>query len=200
MKTAPSRLTWFFLLCLLAPVLRATSVVAPSFPELVAEARVIARVKVAVIRAVWVETPDGRTIKTLVTFNVEKILKGAPAPELTLSFLGGELEGQSLRVQGVPSFVLGQTDIVFISDLSGAEFCPLVGVMHGRYRVRTDPATARRYVARNDGTPLESEADVQLPQAVNSPANRLKSVGRAFSPEVFEQKITAEAHGTAVQP
>ena len=174
--------------------LRATSVVAPTFPELVAEAQVIARVEVAAIKPAWVETAQGRVIKTFVTFTVLRALKGQPAATVTLSFLGGEIAGEGMQVAGMPRFTVGQTDILFLSDLTGATFSPLVGLMHGRYRVLTDAATARPYVARNDGTPLESENDVQLPQSsATAPANRLKSAARALTPDAFEALIVVEA-------
>lgn len=178
----------------LAPstALHATTVIAPAFNELVAESELIARVEVTAVRAAWVTTPQGRVIKTFVTFRVLRALKGTAAAELTLPFLGGELDGETLRVSGMPRFSVGQKDIVFISDTRGVQFSPLVGLMHGRYRVRTDAATARDYIARDDGAPLESETDVQLPQAANSPANRLKSVARALTPADFESRISAE--------
>ena len=101
-------------------------------------------------------------------------------------------DGETMRVSGMPRFTVGQKDIVFLSDTRGVQFSPLVGLMHGRYRVQTDAATSRDYIARDDGAPLETEADVQLPQAANSPANRLKSVARALSPSDFESRISAE--------
>jgi len=184
------------------PALHATSIVAPTFPELVAESSIIARVEVTAIRPAWVESSQGRVIKTFVTFRVLRPIKG-PSPtgaELTLPFLGGDLDGEDMRVEGMPRFTVGQTDILFISDATGAHFSPLVGLMHGRYRVLTDPATARAYLARNDGTPLESEADVQLPQSATSPANRLKSIARALSPDAFETLISTESARSAALP
>ena len=183
-----------FSLLVFTPVaaLRATTVIAPTFNELVAESEVIARVEVTAVRPAWVESPQGRIIKTFVTFRVVRALKGTPTADLTLPFLGGELDGETMRVSGMPRFTVGQKDIVFLSDTRGVQFSPLVGLMHGRYRVQTDAATSRDYIARDDGAPLESEADVQLPQAANSPANRLKSVARALSPADFESRISAE--------
>ena len=191
------KLYFFPILILVSAALHATSVIAPSFPELVAESQVIARVKVTEIRAAWSDTPQGRIIKTYVTFEVIKQLKGTPAHSYTLPFLGGELGGEKIQVEGMPRFTLNQTDIIFLSDISGLKFSPLVGLMHGRYRLLTDPATARTYVARNDGVPLESENDVQLPQSSLLAVNRLKSVNRALSPESFEDLIVAEISHSA---
>lgn len=188
-----------FLVFTSGAALRATTVIAPTFNELVAESEVIARVEVTAVRPTWVESPQGRIIKTFVSFRVVRALKGTPAAELTLPFLGGELDGETMRVSGMPRFTIGQKDIVFLSDTRGVQFSPLVGLMHGRYRVQTDAATSRDYIARDDGAPLESEADVQLPQAANSPANRLKSVSRALSPADFESRISAEVNRHTTQ-
>jgi hypothetical protein len=188
------------LLVLLAllPSARATSVVAPSFSELVSEAQVIVRAKVREVRCAWVDSPQGRVIRTYVTLDVLKRLKGEATDELTLQFLGGEIDGESMRVSGMPRFVVGRTEVVFVSG-NGRRFCPLVAMMHGRYRVQSDAANHREYIARDDGVPLESEHDVQLPQGGNGVANRLKSVAAALTPEGFEQKITQEVASHATQ-
>jgi hypothetical protein len=173
-------------------------VVAPTFRELVAEAQVIVRAKVKEVRCAWVDSPQGRVIKTYVTFEVMRRLKGEPPDDLTLQFLGGEIDGQTMRIAGMPHFFVGQTELVFIAG-NGRRFCPLIGMMHGRYRVQRDGTSRREYVARDDGVPLESEHDVQLPQGGNGVANRRKSVSAALTPEVFEQKITAEVSNHANQ-
>jgi hypothetical protein len=176
-----------------AAAVRATSVVAPSFPELVAEAETIARARVAATECRWVTTPQGRVIKTYVTLTVLKTLKGSPQATLTLELLGGELDGEGMRVEGMPTFAVGAEEIVFVAG-NRIRFCPLVAMMHGRYRVLTDPSTARTYIARNDRVPLEREDDVQLPQrqTAGGPARRMARIADALSPEAFEEKIAAE--------
>lgn len=169
----------------------ATSVVAPSFPELVGEAQLIVRGQVKSVRAAWVDTPQGRVIKTFVTFAVEKRLKGDAAPELVLQFLGGEIAGEGMRVEGMPQFVEGQREILFVSD-NGVKFCPLVAMMHGRYRILTDPQSRHDYVARNDGMPVQTVQDVQLPQGGRVSAARSATLATALTPDAFEQKISAE--------
>lgn len=179
--------------------LRATSVVPPSFPELVKESEVIVRAKVKTVRCAWVQSPQGRVIKTYVTFEVLRRLKGEASAEVTLQFLGGELDGEAMHVAGMPQFIVGQTDIVFVSG-NGVRFCPLVGMMHGRYRVQTDEAAKRDYVTRDDGVPLESEDDVQLKQDQGGVMSRFKHVVNALSPETFEQKIADEVTRRVATP
>jgi hypothetical protein len=178
---------------------RATSVVAPSFAELVMQAELIVRARVVGVRAARVESSRGPVIKTYVTLAVEKQLKGTPVPGLTLELLGGELDGEGMRVAGMPRFTEGGVEILFISG-NGVRFCPLVAMMHGRYKVLTDAAGSRDYVARNDGVPLESEHDVQLPQSANPLAPQLKRVSAALSAGTFEQRIAAEVSRRAALP
>ena len=93
-------LTFLTIALLAAPGLRATSVVPPSFPELVAEADGIYRGRVTSIQARRVPLPegDGSVIKTFVTFAVERALKGAEQTQLTLEFLGGTVGDETITV------------------------------------------------------------------------------------------------------
>jgi len=177
----------------------ATTVTPPTFAELVDESQLIVRARVQTVRAAWVDSPQGRVIKTYVTLSVLKPLKGSAPAELTLQLLGGEIDGHGMQVAGMPRFQVGQAEILFISG-NGVRFCPLVGMMHGRYRIVTDPATSREYVARNDGLPLESEHDVQLPQPANALAFRFKQPAAALTPLAFEQRITGELLRHATRP
>lgn len=174
-----------------APAVRATTVVPPTFSELVAEAQTIARAKVTARECRWAFSPQGRVIKTYVTFTVLKTLKGEARETLTLEFLGGELDGEGMRVEGMPQFAPGDIEIVFVTG-NTLRFCPLVAMGHGRYRVLTDPATARRYVARDDRAPLTSEREVQLPQGESATISSAEKMSAALSPEAFEEKISAE--------
>lgn len=169
----------------------ATTVIPPTFVELVSEAESIHRGKVMNVRCEWVNRPDGRVIKTFVTFAVQRTLKGHPAKELTLQLSGGTLDGVSDAIVGVPQFSIGQMDIVFVRQ-NGVSFCPLVGMMHGRYRIQTDHASGREYVARDDGVPIESEHEVQLVQRPEALVSRFKQVERALTPQMFEARIQEE--------
>ena len=188
----PLALAFAFLLALLAtPCARALSVVAPTFPELVAEADSIVRGEVTAVSCAYVDTPGGeRPIKTFVTFRVERTLKGTPPPAatVTLIFLGGTVGPDSLEVSGPPTFKIGDREILFVAR-NGKTFCPLIGAGHGRYRVLRDAATQRDYVARENRTPLESTDEVALSLDAPLAAARLKSAARALSPAAFEASV-----------
>lgn len=171
---------------------RATSVVPPSFPELVAEAQVIARGTVTSVEARRVEGTNRPLIKTFVTFAVEERIKGNPADTLTLEFLGGTVGGDTLHVSGMPEFKVGESEILFVNG-NGVQFCPLVRFMHGRYHVRTDNTAHRKFVARDDARPLHSVTDVQLPaDDHDSTKAYAHSSADAMTPEQFETEIKAE--------
>src|SRR5687768_1244956 len=92
------QLTLLVCLLSLAPIAHATTVVPPSFPELVAEADGIYRGRVTSIQARRVPLPegDGSVIKTFVTFTVERVLKGPEQAQLTLEFLGGTIGDETV--------------------------------------------------------------------------------------------------------
>ena len=172
---------------------RATSVTPPSFSELVDEAQVIARGTVTSVSSRWVESSRGPLIKTFVTVAVEKRLKGEAPDTLTLELLGGTVGSDKLHVSGMPEFKPGDHEIVFVQG-NGVQFCPLVRFGHGRYHVRSDDATNRHYVARNDDTPLTSTTEIQTPVEDHDHGvpKRMRSAAAALTPEDFETEIRSE--------
>jgi hypothetical protein len=169
----------------------ATSVTPPSFTQLVAESDTIIRGSVQSVSSAWVDGPQGHLIKTFVTFHVEKRLKGDVPDTLTLDFLGGTVGIDTLRVPGMPQFEVGATEVVFIHG-NGVQFCPLVRMMHGRYRAQTDAPSRRRFVARDDGSPLATVDDVQLPMENRGLLRAFRNPANAMSPESFETEIASE--------
>jgi hypothetical protein len=194
------RLLLAALLLALAPALRATSVIPPSFPELVAEAETIVRGRVTAVTARRVARTDapGSVIRTYVTLAVERVLKGTAPAEVTLELLGGSLGPDRLVVAGMPSFSLGARELVFIQR-NGVQFCPLVGMGHGRYRVQRDDAAARDVVLRDNGVPLRETADVALTlRDLPAPLRAAQAADTrgALTLESFESSIAAELERT----
>ena len=190
----------FVLLCSaltgLLPALHATSVVPPSFAELVSEADAIYRGRVLTVEARKVAARDGSTIiKTFVTFAIDRALKGAAQKEVVLEFLGGTVGDESLTVSGMPKFTVGASEILFVQK-NGVQFCPLVAVMHGRYRVMKDAATANEFVARDNGAPLTDVAEVALPMtqlpAQLRAAAATSAASRGLTTSAFEASIASE--------
>lgn len=177
---------------LLAPAARATSVLAPTFAELVAESDTIVRGTVTAVRSEAFDSPQGRGVHTFVTLRVERTLKGTPGDTVTLRLLGGTVGPRTLRVVGLPTFAVGQRQLVFFAH-NGHTLCPLIGAGHGRYHVLTDPATHRDYIARDNTVPLASTDDIPLPlagPALAARTARLTSPAAALTPAAFETLIT----------
>lgn len=181
--------------CALAPLARATSVVPPNFPELVAEADAIYRGRVTDIQARRVAAANGQSvIKTFVTITVDRTLKGPEQANVTLEFLGGTIGDEILEVSGMPKYTVGERGIVFVQG-NGRQFCPVVRLGHGSYRVRRDERSGREFVERQNRAPLNDVSEVELPLARN-PVLAARAaepdLSRALTPAAFEAAIVRE--------
>jgi hypothetical protein len=136
----------------------ATTVIPPTFNELVDEADAIFQGSVTSVKSEWVGEGAQRHIMTYVTFKVDQTIKGDVGSEYTLRMLGGTVDGETMAVSDAPKFEVGNKDILFVQN-NGTQFIPLVGIMHGRFHVRTDQ-TGREVVAKNNGETLKSLAHV----------------------------------------
>jgi hypothetical protein len=165
-------------------------VVPPNVTELVDEADAIYRGRVTAVKAQRVERPDGGSvIKTFVTIGINRVIKGPELTETTLEFLGGTLGDETLEVDGMPKFNVGDRGIVFVQN-NGTQFCPLVRLSHGRYRIEKDRPTGREYIARENGRPLKNVTDVQAPMTEpTATAPTAAEVSAALSPDAFETEI-----------
>ena len=181
------------LLFLTVLVARATSVQAPEFPELVSGADAIYRGHVVSVESRRIDRPGGPVIRTYVTFVVERTLKGDERAEVVLDFLGGTVGDVTLEVSDVPQFKIGDHDYVFVQG-NGRQFCPLVAVMHGRYRIVHDAVANRDFVTRENRLPLNDVRDVAQPMADH--ALTAADTSRALSPATFEVQILQQVAAT----
>lgn len=160
---------FLIVMCLMfmARVVPATTVIAPTFRELVAEARTVFVGQVTGTQAVWVGRDGDRAIFTDVTFTVGSTLNGDALPTRTLRFMGGTLDGYTLTIPGVPHFSAGDRAVLFVSA-TGPAISPLVGVMHGRFPI-TQAADGYEYVTLHDGRAFATIAQIGPSAAVVSP-------------------------------
>jgi len=138
---------------------RATTVIPPTFDELVSKAEVIFQGTVTDVRSQWIGEGAQHRIVSYVTFNVEDAMKGTPGATYTLRMLGGTVDGETMEVTDTPKFAVGDRDVLFVEN-NGSQFVPLVGIMHGRFHVETDPQTGREIVTTNERKPLVDLARV----------------------------------------
>jgi hypothetical protein len=167
----------------LAGAPEAASVIAPTFDVMVARAQTVFVGQTLDVRSQWVSTSSGPAIVTRVTFNVIRTLKGELGGQTQLEFLGGTVGEYRMEVPGIPRFRVGDEDVLFV-DERGQPVSPVVGFMHGRFRVLEEPGTGRRSVARHDFEPLARVADI----GAAAPPARVSSA-RALTLAAFEDEI-----------
>ena len=136
----------------------ATTVIPPSFDQLVSRAQIIFQGTVTNVRSEWTGEGAQRHIVSYITFKVDDMFKGNAGDQITLRMLGGTVDGQTMEVSDGPKFKPGDRDVLFVEN-NGTQFIPLVGIMHGRYHVKKD-ASGRDVIYKNDGSPLTSTDQV----------------------------------------
>jgi len=183
-RTGTSRaLAAAIVVAVLAGSPRAASIIAPTFDAMVARAQAVFVGETVDVRSHWVSTSSGRAIVTIVTFKVVRTLKGELGAQTQLEFLGGTVGEYRMDIPGIPRFRVGDEDVLFV-DERGQPVSPVIGFMHGRFRVLEEPGTGRRSVARYNFEPLASVSDIGAAAA----APRVASA-RALSLAAFEDEI-----------
>lgn len=174
----------------------ATTVIPPSFDELVDQAQLIFQGTVTDTKSQWAGEGGTRRIVTFVTFKVDEPIKGEPGATYTLRMLGGTVDGQTMEVTDSPKFKAGDRDIVFVEN-NGSQFIPLVGIMHGRFRVQEDKATGREVVTTNGGNAVKDVAALGKDDDHSHGKNVTQSVAaaeasRALGTSDFKSAIRAK--------
>ncbi len=76
----------------------------------------------------------GQTIRTYVRFTNLSILRGKGSKEIVLRLEGGTVGEDSLRIPGMPQFVVGGRYLVYESE-NGKGFSPIAGFHQGVFRI-----------------------------------------------------------------
>src|SRR5262245_38617027 len=137
----------------------ATSVVPPTFTELVANADLVFAGTVVGSHSEWRTVGSDRVIFTMTDFQTEEVLKGKASKVVTLQFLGGTVGDVTLSVSGMPRFEPRERVVLFV-EKNGTQVCPLVGVFHGKFVVRSDEKTGREVLIMHNGHPLRDVAEI----------------------------------------
>jgi hypothetical protein len=167
----------------------ATTVIPPSFDELVSRAQIIFEGTVTNVRSEWTGEGAQRHIVSYVTFKVDDTFKGNPGNQITLRMLGGTVDGETMEVTGAPKFKRGDRDVLFVEN-NGTQFIPLVGIMHGLYHVRKD-ASGGDVIYKNDGSPLTATDQVGKEQGAE---------GAPIALQQLKQAVQARAGQLTPQP
>ncbi|CAN5651724.1 hypothetical protein BH18VER1_BH18VER1_12030 [soil metagenome] len=164
----------------------ATTVVPPDFDELVDEAETIFQGTCLEARSQWVGEGTERHIVTFVTFRVDEVLKGQPGATYTLRMMGGTVDGTTMEVSDAPKFKPGNRDILFVEH-NGQQFIPLVGIMHGRYKIERDQTTGQESVLTNYGSAVSDVRSLGKDERETA-----RAVGKAMAPGQFKAAIKAK--------
>jgi hypothetical protein len=136
----------------LAPSAFATQVLQQDTPALVQSSSDIVIGSVESAASHW--NAKHTRIVTDVAVRVEESLKGANTPTVTLTQMGGDVDGMHLEVAGSPVFQRGQRSVFFLwRDSKGR--AQVNGLAMGKFDIERDPATGRAMVRRQlDGLTL----------------------------------------------
>ena len=136
---------------------RATTVVAPTFDELVDRAQLIFEGTVTNVESQWAGEGAQRHIVSYVTLKVDDGLKGDAGKTYTLRMLGGTVGEDTMGISDAPVFKVGDRNILFVEN-NGTQFIPLVGIMYGRFRVQQDQQSGAEVVTTDEGHPVADVA------------------------------------------
>jgi hypothetical protein len=167
----------------------ATTVIPPTFEEMTDRAEVIFVGKVVSLRSEWRGVGPQRAIFTLVEFEKTETLKGDSKPAITLQFLGGTVGEATLEVGGVPKFKVGDRELLFVAK-NGVQVCPIVGVFHGKFDVRTDEKSGRDFLVRHNGKELRDVGEIGAGESGPARAKLNSSTNaEPLSLDDFKEKI-----------
>jgi hypothetical protein len=132
----------------------ATTVIPPTFEQLVNQAEVIFQGTVTDVRSVWEGEGGQRHIETYVALKVEDNVKGQAGDSYTIRMLGGTVGDETMEITDAPKFKVGDREILFVEH-NFDQYVPLVGINHGRFHVQRDEQTGRDIVENGEGEPVQ---------------------------------------------
>ena len=159
---------------------------APTFDAMVARAQVVFVGETLDVRSQWVSTPSGPPSCRWSPSRWSARSRVSSAARRSWSSSAAPWASTAWRFRACPRFRVGDEDVLFV-DERGQPVSPVVGFMHGRFRVLEDPGTRRRSVARHNFEPLASVRDI----GAATPAPRV-SAARALTLAAFEDEIARE--------
>ena len=115
----------------------ATSIQSLSFKQLSQNAELVFEGEVSEVQS---ELKSNKSsIVTLITFDVRDVILGNwSEPTITLEFLGGTVEGQTMRIQALVYPQLGEHGVYFVESTHQQMVNPLLGWAQGHFKVKND--------------------------------------------------------------
>src|SRR5215470_4953837 len=170
----------------------ATTVIPPTFEQLVQQAELIFQGTVTDVKSVWEGQGAQRHIDTYVTFQVADSVKGNAGSSYTIRMLGGTVGEETMMVTDTPKFNVGDREILFVEH-NFDQFVPLVGISHGRFHVQSDRETGRDIVVNSEGEPVRDLTKLGREEESVSAAN-------AISPDQLKAAVKDQLAAQAGHP
>lgn len=138
--------------------------------------------------------PATRLVVTYTTFEVRDVLKGTVGPTRVIKQVGGSLPddgGLQYRVEGVPTFTVGEDYVVFLAGESSAGFSSPIGLAQGKFRIKAGPS-GRAVSNGRDFRDMNAHMAAHMPASASA---RLKaSQGPVREMDLVEFKQTVRNH------
>jgi len=137
----------------------AASVKQVTMAEMLQECQFVFEGKVVSIEA---KENSQKRIHTLVTFEIQEIIKGeSPNNTITLSFLGGTVGDVTMMVSDMNFPKIGEHGIYFVESMKRPQVNPIYGWSQGHFLVETDDAGTERVLTRNKQPVTEVRSNAQ---------------------------------------
>jgi hypothetical protein len=137
------KLSWILLaICLVAMPASASTFVAMTAQEMIAEADAVVQGRVVELESFWTES--GRIIKTEATVEVEETLLGRAPRTVTVTTFGGQVGEMMVEAHGFPVFEKNEHVLLFLKAEPADDTIRVLGYKQGQFRV----------VTRRDGVTL----------------------------------------------
>jgi hypothetical protein len=153
----------------------ATSVIPPTFDQLVQQAELIFQGTVTDVRSVWEGEGAQRHIDTYVTFQIDENVKGDATSSYTIRMLGGTVGDETMEVTDSPKFKVGDREILFVEH-NNEQFVPLVGINHGHFHVQRDEQTGRDIVTNGEGEAVRDLAQLGRTEEAATTSNAAEAI------------------------
>ena len=134
-------------------------------------------------------------VVTYTTFEVQETLKGSVGPSHTIKQAGGETDHASHRIEGIPSFTVGQEYVVFLYGVSNLGFSSPVGLGQGQFAVVDGPTGRQLSNGRDFIDMIPNQADWPAGRPARSALERDSGEIRHLGLDDFKQIVKRHLGG-----
>ncbi len=179
-RLSTTRVVLFTLLCALAGVAGATSLMRWDVTELSRRSTAVVQGRVLHVTPRWAS--DGMKILTDVDVQVEAVWRGSVPEQVRITQPGGRMPGFAQRVDGTAAFQEGEEVVVFLDPRPDATFV-LTGMAQGKYRIDRSQGVRAVPEALTDVSLIDPQSKQKVsPALAPVPLEVLRAQVRAATP------------------